>query len=158
MAIDPLDPPPIQNPIAHQGSLLVTTPWALWFRKLLSQGGSGITQLIGDVLAGPGSGTQVATLSATGVTPDTYGDATHVGQFTVDIKGRITAATEIAIVSGGTPAPPDTSIQFNDAGAFGGDASWIFDRPTTSVALGLGHDFGTGGSANLLVGAGHQVI
>ena len=33
----------------------------------------------------------------TAVTPATYGDATHVGQFTVDQKGRLTLAADVAI-------------------------------------------------------------
>ncbi len=61
----------------------------------------GITQLTGDVTAGPGSGSQAATLANTAVTPGTYGDATNVAQVTVDSKGRITAATNVAISGGG---------------------------------------------------------
>jgi hypothetical protein len=41
------------------------------------------------------------TLVTTAVTPGAYGDATHVGTFTVDAKGRLTAAGTIAIT-----APP----------------------------------------------------
>jgi len=37
------------------------------------------------------------TLANTAVTAGTYGDATHIPQFTVDSKGRITAASNIAI-------------------------------------------------------------
>ena len=40
-------------------------------------------------------------LSDTGVVPDTYGDATHVAQITVDAKGRITDVVEVAISGGG---------------------------------------------------------
>jgi hypothetical protein len=40
-------------------------------------------------------------LPASGVTPGTYGDATDVGQFTVDAAGRITAASNQAISGGG---------------------------------------------------------
>lgn len=36
-------------------------------------------------------------LSATGVADATYGDGTHVGQFTVDDRGRITGAANVAI-------------------------------------------------------------
>lgn len=40
---------------------------------------------------------------ASGVTPDTYGDATHVAQITVDAEGHVTDAVDIAIAAGGTP-------------------------------------------------------
>lgn len=59
--------------------------------------GSGITQLTGDVTAGPGSGSQAATLASSGVTAATYGDSTHVAQVTFDAKGRATGASSVAI-------------------------------------------------------------
>lgn len=43
-----------------------------------------------DLRAGTGS-------ALTGVTAGTYGDSTHVGQFTVGIDGRLTSATDVAI-------------------------------------------------------------
>lgn len=42
-------------------------------------------------------------LSNTGVAAGTYGDASHVGKFTVDVKGRLTSASSVAIV---IPPPP----------------------------------------------------
>lgn len=59
-------------------------------------GGGGITQLTGDVTAGPGVGSQGATLASVS-TPGTYGDATHVPQFVLDAKGRITGVNSLAI-------------------------------------------------------------
>jgi len=51
-----------------------------------------------DVINGDGIlGNPTIDLVDTAVTPDTYGDSTHVGQFTVDQQGRITSAQNIAI-------------------------------------------------------------
>jgi hypothetical protein len=61
------------------------------------------------------------TLAATAVTAATYGDGTHVGQFTVDSKGRLTAASSVAI----TGAAP--------TGSAGGALAGTFPNPTLAA-------------------------
>jgi hypothetical protein len=65
-----------------------------------SSGGSGIIQITGAVAAGPGSGSQVATITPV-VTAATCGDSTHVSQVTYNAAGQITACSPVAISGGG---------------------------------------------------------
>lgn len=56
--------------------------------------------------------TITADLFSTAVTPGSYGSATQVGTFTVDAKGRLTAATNVTITgtSSGTYTPMLTNV------------------------------------------------
>lgn len=93
-----------------------------------------------------GANTISADLTATGVAADTYGDATHVPQITVDAKGRVTAVTDVEIEGAGgiesivagdgivvdatDPANPIVSAELTDAPSDGTtygrkDGGWV---------------------------------
>lgn len=84
---------------------------------------TGITQLTGDVTAGPGSGSQVATLASVITAGGPIGSATVAPIITYDAKGRLTTVTSATI----TPAASSIT------GA--GDLTKVDD---TNVTLTLG--------------------
>ena len=51
---------------------------------------------------------------------------------------------------GGTPGGSDKQVQFNDAGSFGGDAGFTYDKSTQTVTLGTASN----GFASLMTGKG----
>ena len=92
---------PTSGPYSQPGTLINVNG----VLTLVSTPGSG--NAAGAHPTGPAGGDLIGTypnptLVTTGVTAGTYGDATHVGQFTVDANGRNTAASSVAITFPGT--------------------------------------------------------
>lgn len=87
--------PPVQD-LSAIAPLDPTTPNAIYQLVAIGNLTDGNK---GDITVS-GSGT-VWTENTVNANVGTFGDATHVGQFTVDGKGRITAATNVAVSGGG---------------------------------------------------------
>lgn len=73
---------------------------------------TGITQLTGDVTAGPGSGSQAATLATVNSNVGLFGSSTSIPTVTVNAKGLITAASGNAVVA---PAGTLTGTTLNSS-------------------------------------------
>jgi hypothetical protein len=121
-----------------------------------------ITISPGTGLTGGGdlSANRTLTLANTAVTPATYGDATHVGRFTVDAQGRLTAAAAVLISAGaatgtlkgmriltsGTSYTPTSGTTQIIATLVGGGAGGGGNGTTGVIVAGSGG--GAGGSCN----------
>jgi hypothetical protein len=86
-------------------------------------------------------GMQNLKIADTAVTPGTYGDATHVGQFTVDQQGRLTAAANVAISAGGGGG--NVLLPFPTSGLAPGVAGTNITVPVIAVTSAFAHNNST---------------
>jgi len=99
-----------------------------------SAGGTGLDQLTGDVTAGPGTGSQVATLAAVGAA-GTVGDASHYPIVTTDAKGRVTSMTAQAIAA--SPVPIYSVPNASTVLPFAGTLTLCATSPTLPIGTYL---------------------
>ena len=93
-----------------------------------------------------------ASLTTTGVTPNTYGSATQVPQITVDSKGRITGVTLVNITAG-----TGSVVNVATAGLISGGPITVSGTITTSMTTGklVGrYSAGTGIMQEITLGTG----
>lgn len=77
------------------------------------------TTLTGDV-TGSGNGSFVTTLAESGVSSGTYGSSTAIPTFTVDSKGRLTAASTVGITAGVNSLNYTSTTSYANGGTISG--------------------------------------
>ncbi len=138
--------PPATVPVIDEQNAL-TLPWRRALQNVGQSAVGGITQLTGDVLAGPGGGVQPAALSATGVTPGAY---TNLNA-TINAQGRVVTASNGADAESSTFDPLTLAAISLLDGAITVTAAYTLARPRTFTYTGdaTGGPTSFNGSANV---------
>jgi hypothetical protein len=105
----------------------------VWNLAVAGQASVSRAALSGDITAAFDG--NVTTLSTTGVTAGTYGDSTHVGRFTVDAKGRLSAASNVAIAATGDVVGPGSATD-NAITRFDGTTGKLIQNSGITIADG----------------------
>ena len=104
-------------------------------------GAGGVTAVTGtSPIASSGGATPAISLNDTAVTPASYGSAANVGSFTVDAKGRLTAAADVAIAIAAAAVTGTAVVQARQVisgGGLTGGGDLSADR-TLAVGAGTG--------------------
>ncbi|MGF6428223.1 hypothetical protein [Bradyrhizobium elkanii] len=77
------------------------------------------------------------------ILPDSsFEPATKLGDNVVTPNQVTNQTTQQSIVNGGSPGGSDTDVQFNDGGAFGGEATLTFDKANKKLSIGAAGSIG----------------
>jgi hypothetical protein len=148
---------PVGAPLVRHDTLNGTDSMIGWMRQITKAvpSGGAVASVSGAApIASTGGANPVISLNDTAVTPATYGDSTHVGQFTVDQKGRLTFAQNVAIAAGGTVTHTTGALTLNQLVLGNGGADIKVSAATDGqVPIGTTSD-GTVALATLTAGSG----
>ncbi len=95
---------------------------------------SGSTTLTGDI-TGAGSGAITTTLANTAVTAGSYGSSTAIPTFTVDSKGRLTAASTVGITAGVNSLNYTNTTTYAAGGTISGTSLTLSPADATNPGL-----------------------
>jgi hypothetical protein len=108
----------------------------------VANGGTGATTLTG-VLRGNGTSPFTSAASA---------DVISLWSGTCNASSFLRGDGACASPAGGTPAGPNQSVQFNNSGAFGGDADLLWDSAANTLTLATGSAIQPASGGSLAIG------